>query len=152
MEKYKLVWDLNEIKSVSKAVFAYRVKKAIRETAFSELKEDCRSLKKTADLHYTQFGTQEYLLKLFPDQAKTVFKWRSKTLDLKTHLTYKYSDSWCRGCESVEETVMHVMNCGVDIPVLAADVTKLHHLSEDSFIDIQRQAKRIMSFIDEFST
>ena len=151
MEKYKLVCDLNEIKSVSKAVFASRVKKAINETAFLELTENCKSLKKTADLHYNTFGTQQYLLKLFPEQAKTVFKWRSKTLDLKTHLTYKYNDSLCRRCESMEETVEHIMNCGGDIPVVAEDVTALCVLSDDSLLNIQNQVKLIMSYIEDVS-
>ena len=150
MEKYKLVCDLNEIRSVSKAVFANRVKKAIHETAFVELKESCQSLKKTCDLQYHSFGTQEYMLKLFPDQAKTVFKWRSKTLDLKTHLTYKYNDSVCRMCESVDETVEHIMNCGVDMSVVAEDITTLCELPEDTGL-LQAQVKRIMSFIEEVS-
>ena len=142
---------LNEIKSFSKAVFANRVKKAINETAFLELKESCSSMKKTADLCYDTFGTQQYLLKLFPEQAKTVFKWRSKTLDLKTHLTYKYKDSLCRRCESMEETVGHIMNCGGDSPVVAEDVTALCVLSEDSLLNIQNQVKLIMSYIEDVS-
>ena len=57
MERYSLVCDLEEIRSVSKNVFAKRVKKAVTGAAFIELKENCSSLKKTSDLSYENFAT-----------------------------------------------------------------------------------------------
>ena len=151
MERYNLVCDLDEIKATSKNIFSNRVKKAVTEFAFTELKENCRSLKKTADLNYQKFETQDYLLKMFPSQAKTVFKWRSKTLDLKTHSTYKYTDAVCRGCGIAEENVNHVINCGESIEVVMEEVTRLGKVTQENCINLQAQAKKIMSFIEEYS-
>ena len=152
MEKYDLVCDLDEIKSVSKDVFANRVKKAISAAAFKELKENCNSLKKTSELRYQKLETQEYLLKMFPSQAKTIFKWRSKTLDIKTHSTFKYNDTVCRGCGIAEETVDHIINCGELERIAVEEVTWLEKDSPETYITLQAQAKKIMSFIEEYST
>ena len=151
MERYNLVCDLDEIKTISKNAFSNRVKKAVIETAFTELKDSCRSLKKTADLSYQKFETQEYLLKMFPSQAKTIFKWRSKTLDIKTHLTYKYTDTLCRGCGIAEESVDHVINCGVSSAVVAEETSRLEKISPEKYLNLQAQARKIMSFIEEYS-
>ena len=152
MEKYDLVCDLDEIKSVSKDVFANRVKKAIAATAFKELKENCNSLKKTSELRYQKLETQGYLLKMFPSQAKTIFKWRSKTLDIKTHSTFKYHDTVCRGCGIAEETVDHIINCGELERIAVEEVTWLEKDSSEIYITLQAQAKKIISFIEEYST
>ena len=151
MERYNLVCDLDEIKATSKNVFSNRVKKAVTEFAFTELKENCRSLKKTADLNYQKFETQDYLLKMFPSQAKTLFKWRSKTLDLKTHSTYRYTDTVCRGCGMAEENVSHVINCGESMEVVVEDVIRLEKVTPESCINVQAHVKKIMSFIEEYS-
>ena len=70
LERYKLGSDLDEMKSLSKSVFAKRVRKAIIETAFSELQTTCKSMKKTSDIDYKSFGVQDYLLKLYPLMPK----------------------------------------------------------------------------------
>ena len=38
---------------------------------------------------------------------------RSKTLDIKTHRTFKFHDTVCRGCGVEEETLEHLVNCGI---------------------------------------
>ena len=152
MEEYKLGCDLEEIKSTSKNVFSNKVKKAVAAAAFSELKNECMSMKKTSDIHYEDFKVQDYLLKLFPGQAKTVFKWRSKTLDIKSHLTYKYSDPDCRGCGSCEESVEHIVNCGqTDEEIVVEEATRLGTLDSETLKRLQMQVKRIELFIDQLS-
>ena len=74
IERYKLTKDLHEIKVLSKGVLARKVNKAVMETALSELGVECTSLSKTADLKYEELKTQEYLLKMFPAEAKAIFK------------------------------------------------------------------------------
>ena len=78
---------------------------------FNDLKQECASLKKTTGLNYDALELQEYLKVLYPNQARAVLKSRCKTLDIKTHNTYKYKeDTICRGCEVEEETLQH---CGL---------------------------------------
>ena len=129
MERYNIPKDLEEIQNISKGVFAKRVNKAVMETAHSELVEECSSLKKTSNIRYHEFKTQDYLLKMFPAESRTIFKWRSRTLDVKSHLTYKYKDTECRGCGDTEETLDHIINCGSDEPIAVEDVTKLKERS-----------------------
>ena len=150
LERYKLGCDLDEIKSLSKGVFARRVRQAIVETAFLELQKTCKSMKKTSDIDYNSFGVQDYLLKLYPPHAKAIFKWRSKTLDIKTHSTYKYNDTLCRGCGRSDESVEHVMNCDESIQVMAEEITKLGEIDRETCTSLQLQAKRIISFIEKF--
>ena len=152
MVRYSLACDLDEIKSVSKNVFSNRVKKAVTDAAFMELKENCFSLKKTSDLSYQKFATQDYLLKMFPNQARTIFKWRSKTLDIKTHSTFKYTDAVCRGCKIAEENVDHIINCGESSCVIVEEITRLGTVSPETRTTLQALTKKIMSFIEEHST
>jgi hypothetical protein len=149
MEKYCLSTDFEEIKSLSKDVFNTRVRKAIEAKAFSDLYEECKALKKTSDLQYQRLEVQQYLLKLSPDQARIMFKWRSKTLDIKCHRTYKYKDLKCRGCGNNDEEVDHVVNCeGISnnsesLPV--EDVSCLGELNKERSLDLQEQIGRISS-------
>ena len=139
---------VHEVESTSKNVFAKKVRDAIEE-----LSKECISLKKTCDLRYTCLKVQHYLLKLFPDQARIVSKWRSKTLDIKRHSTYKYSDSVCRGCNNGEEDVHHVMNCNIDPDdpdfLSVKDVRKLGDLTVESANSLRSQIERIASFLDK---
>ena len=151
MERYNLACDLKEIESLSKNVFASRVKKAIAKTAFLELQKQCSSMKKTCDVKYEVLETQDYLLKLFPDQAKAVFKWRAQTLDIKSHLTYKYNDKCCRRCGGNDEVVEHIINCGENDLIVVDDIKKLGKFDDDTRGKLLCQVKRILSFINQFS-
>ena len=80
---------------------------------------------------YERFEVQGYLKELYPNQARVILKSRCKTLDLKTHNTYKFKeDTVCRLCADKEETLEHAMNCGQD-ELLFLDVTKINPTSEN---------------------
>ena len=68
--KYNLSQNLDEIKNLSKMTFKGMVNKAVTSTAFEDLKNQCASLKKTADLSYDTFQVQGYLKELYPNQAR----------------------------------------------------------------------------------
>ena len=110
MEKY-VEKDLDEIKNMSKAEFRSMVNKSVENDAFLELVQECTEKKKTGDLTYEKLQTQEYLKVLYPNQARIVFKCRSRTLDIKSHSTYNYKDQKCRKCGIQDETVCHIINC-----------------------------------------
>ena len=113
-------------------------------------------MKKTRDLQYSDFKVQDYLLKLFPDQARVVFKWRSKTLDIKCHSTYKFNDTVCRGCNYEDEDVHHIINCSIDPDdpdfLAVEEVTQLGDLQVESVHRLCSQIKRITSFLDQVTT
>ena len=144
--KYNLSQNLDEIKNLSKMTFKGMVNKAVTSTAFEDLKNQCASLKKTADLSYDTFQVQGYLKELYPNQARVVLKGRCKTLDLKTHNTYLYKgDTICRGCGIEEETLEHILNCGQD-EMLTFDLSKIDTNSECVVTKLIQATNRIMLF------
>ena len=93
---------------------------------------------------------QEYLTHLYPSQARLVFKWRSKTLDLKAHLTYKYSDMSCRICKSNDETPEHALNCGVETVMDSKiDVLSLDKFDDYTKSELKQMVLRISSFLEK---
>ena len=148
LPKYGLP-NLDEIRDLSKDLYAKKVKAAITEVALSRLVKECQGLKKTAKLDYVELKLQEYLTCLYPSQARVVFKWRSETLDIKTHLTYKYQDTVCRGCMSEIEDTEHIMNCGVENPLVTdLSVLDMDSISDENKADLKRMVSRIASFLE----
>ena len=148
LSKYGLP-NLDEIRDLSKDLYAKKVKAAITEVALSRLVKECQGLKKTAKLDYVELKLQEYLTCLYPSQARVVFKWRSETLDIKTHLTYKYQDTVCRGCMSEIEDTEHIMNCGVENPLVTdLCVLDMDSISDENKADLKRMVSRIASFLE----
>ena len=135
---------------MSKDSYARKVKAAVTSVALSQLVAECQSLKKTASLQYKELKVQEYLTQLFPSQARIVFKWRSKTLDLKAHRTYKYSDALCRGCKSSDETPEHVLNCGMENKMDSSiDVLSMEKLDDYTKSELKQMVLRVSSFLEK---
>ena len=111
LKEYKVNLSIDEIKKMERKGYTKKVNMAVCNVAYENLKEECKKKEKTANLEYSSFKLQRYFTCLYPNQARIVFKCRSQTLDIKTHLTYKYHDLLCRGCEVEEETLQHIVNC-----------------------------------------
>ena len=110
---------------------------------------ECQSLKKTTNLQYESLKPQEYWSYLYPSQSRLIFKWRSKTLDLKTHLTYKYSDSLCRLCKIDTETPEHAVNCGkADRMELNVDILNVNKTDDFTKSELKKLAIRMRSFLE----
>ena len=80
IEKYSIRYEEGEIKEMSKDTFKKKVKIAIYNQAFKDLKEECESKSKTKNITYEKFETQEYIKTMSPCVAKTIFKCGAKTL------------------------------------------------------------------------
>ena len=149
LSKYNLPINLDDIKIMSKQQFSNRVKSAVTEVALRDLLAETQSLKKTACLHYDSLELQDYFSHLFIAQARLVFKWRSKTLDLKTHLTYKYSDTVCRSCKCSIETPDHALNCGMgDRMDIKIDILSLTKVDDFTKSELKKMVLRISSFLE----
>ena len=151
MQEYELSVDLEEIQSLSKDVFRKRTREAVEKKALAELLTECTALKKTSQLQYERLQVQDYLLKLPPHQARVVFRWRSKTLAIKTHQTYKFSDSICRLCGSCDETVEHVVECGHADDVGAIDICGIGDLKNGLKDCLVAHVERVLHFLDKVS-
>ena len=150
LEKFNLPSNLEEIREMSKECYARTVKAAVTEVALHQLVTELHNLKKTKSLNYDSLKLQNYLTHLYPSQARTVFKWRSRALDLKTHLTYKYSDTLCRNCKNEDETPSHALNCGasnwIDVKI---DVLKIDMLDDATKSELKRLVLRLNSFLEK---
>ena len=137
--------DLHQIKSLSKEEYRVLMNKSVEKVAFSKLVVECTAKKKTADLGYDKLETQEYLKTLYPNQARIMFKCRSRTLDIKTHSTYKYEDQKCRKCGEQDETVEHAINCQQN------EELNLEYMGDftSNMVQTVRCLKRIETFIDD---
>ena len=150
LRKHNLPTDLNDIKRMSKNTFTEKVKEAVTATALHQLLAECQSLKKTASLQYSELKVQEYFSHLYPSQARVVFKWRSETLDLKSHLTYKYSDTVCRNCKSSEETPDHALNCGAENQMVPRiDIRSIGELDDLTKSKLKLMVLRISLFLEK---
>ena len=102
-------------------------------------------------LEYGSLKLQEYFFCLYPSQARIIFKWRCETLDLKSHLTYKYDDLLCRKCKIDYEEPCHVINCGMEEKVgVDIDVVKLNEIDDITRLKLKQMTIRIGSFIEKF--
>ena len=73
---------------------------------------------------------------------------RSKTLDIKTHQTFKYSDTLCRWCNLYDEELSHIINCGeevMDVP----DLNCLEVMDQGMTTRISRITHRIQDFLEK---
>ena len=98
------------------------MRKKIEKAAIEDLRKECKEKKKTTNLVYTTLKTQGYLLHMYPKQARIICQARSKSLDIKEHRSYKYTDLSCRKCQTYDETLTHVINCGKNT-YITVDIT-----------------------------
>ena len=146
MLKYSINFSEDQIKEMSKESYKEKVKKAVKNVALEELKAECSSKEKTEKIKYTVFSTQKYITSLYPNHSRIIFKCRSKTLDIKEHMQYKYKDGiHCRWCGISDETVSHIVNCGyngqpiddVEEIIYGSDIQKMKDVAEriEDFIE-----------------
>ena len=151
--KYDLPSDLDVIKTMSKDSFSALVKSAVSKTALLDLKAECSGLKKTAGLQYDALKLQKYMSVLYPSEAKVIFKWRSETLDIKSHLTYKFDDFNCRGCGIEKEEPYHILDCGVNDKINNdIDILSLDQIDEFTKLELKRMVIRINRFLERVTS
>ena len=148
LETYNIVMSEEEIKVKSKDAFKRIVKNAIRKVALTNLIQEFSQQKKTNTLVYTKLKPQDYLTKLFPWQSKLIFRCRSKTLDIKTHQTYKYSDKLCRWCNIWDEDLSHIINCGEEVLEIP-ELRNMEVLDKRMVTRISRITYRIQDFLEK---
>ena len=69
--------------------------------------------------------------------AKIILKCRAKTLKIKDHMRYKFSEYSCRWCGVSDETLDHIINCGqseeriddVEQALLEMNIDKLNKIA-----------------------
>ena len=102
-----------EVPLMSKLKLKKILKEKNRNEAFVFLKNQQIQQEKIKNIKYTQLKMQDYLAE--GDRnilvAKTIYKARGMTLDIKTQKKWKYEDIQCEGCQVNIETGEEILKC-----------------------------------------
>ena len=79
--------------------------------------------------------------------AKIIFKCRSKTLSIKDHSRFKYSDNLCRWCGVDDETLQHIVNCGNEV-IISDTETVVNELRKDQMEIIAEKVEMFISKVE----
>ncbi len=112
MRRYEINITENGIVNMTKCTFKKKIKDAVLKKAFKDLCTEVSQKSKTQTIRYTRFAAQDYISKLYPNQAKIVFQCRSKTLNIKEQSEHQFKNNFCRWCGIADETLSHIVNCG----------------------------------------
>ena len=110
--------SFEEIRNLSRWKFKKIVKEKVEIAAFKYLLEWKNSpgrdgkMSKVSNIKYDKFEMQQYLYENSNTNiSKFIAKARAKTLELKTHKSWKYDDKLCSGCNTREESGDEILTC-----------------------------------------
>ena len=147
-KSYSVEMSDEQISTMTKEAYRRIVNKSVKKVALRNLVRECKEKSKTEDLKYNSLELQDYIKTMHPMHAKTIFKCRSKTLDIKSHRKYQYEDLICRGCNLNEENLNHIFNCGEE-PIDIIPINNLSKLCKIDRIKLTVMANRVESFINK---
>ena len=103
--------ELQNTKNITKTI----VKSKINETFKTEIEKTSKEkhkvqyLREGANTTWTPRARPIYMNKLTRLEVSTIFKSRTRMLDIKNNYRGKYTDLVCRGCGKKEETQQHIL-------------------------------------------
>ena len=123
--------DDEELKSFKQEQFRIMVKKRITIAAGKYLENIRNSHSKTKNLKFTEFKPANYLLSknLSADEVRTLFKLRTRMINVKGNFETGQTNLWCRTCQLFRETQQHLLEC----PTLRMRTKHLFKASEFDF-------------------
>ena len=114
LDKLNMNPNLDNLKEMKKSQLKIILERSIKEFAFKELKVKKESHSKVRDLKHKTYEMQKYLKpngeKITQEEAKLIFKLRSKVTEVKQNFRGKYENVECELCHE-EETQAHIMTC-----------------------------------------
>ena len=118
LEDLKINLSFEEIKNLSKWKLKKIVNEKIESAAFQYLiklknspSRDGR-ISKVGNIQYEKLEMQQYLYEnTNTNISKFITKARAKTLEIKTHKSWKYDDRECSGCKIREESGDEILTC-----------------------------------------
>ena len=119
LEELEIHLSFEEIRNLSKWKFKKIVIEKIEIAAFKYLiavkNKPGRDgkMSKVSNIKYEKLEMQQYLYENNNTNiSKFIAKARAKTLDIKTHKSWKYEDKLCTGCNKTEESGDEILTCG----------------------------------------
>jgi hypothetical protein len=118
LEELKINLSFEEIRNLSRWKFKKIVKEKVEIAAFKYLLEWKNNpsrdgkMSKVYNIKYDKFEMQQYLYENSNTNiSKFIAKARAKSLELKTHKSWKYDDKLCSGCSMREESGDEILTC-----------------------------------------
>ena len=84
----------------------------------------------------------EYMIRMNRNQSGTIFRTRTRMLDIKGNFPNKYQDKICRACNLQEETQKHVLEECTELNKISYPISK-EMIFEDNILKLQKITKEI---------
>ena len=131
IQELQLNLTLDNLKKMKKSEIKNILNKSVKQKAFEKLQKTKKSHSKVMNLKHTKLQMQSYLksskLKIKTEEARTIFKLRSRMADVKTNYKGKYKSFECDLCKEGEENQEHLMKCKEILRNKKNDETKLEY-------------------------
>ena len=114
LEELELNVNFGDIQEMNNGKWKSIVKQCIKEKTFSKLNEMKKGHSKVNNVYYSKFELQDYFLptnqKITKEEARYIFKMRTKMINLKPNYKGKNNSSQCSICNNGDETQEHLYN------------------------------------------
>ena len=134
-----------KVEEVSKSVWKKEVKSRIRSVDEEEIREQCRSLKKTRSVQEDSFQLQPYLSELSISLATDVAKARLHMCKVPGNYKTRWAMKSCPLCGAEETATEHYFTCN-----RSANIAEIYEVnSEDLKCNNTRTLVRVAKFIEK---
>ena len=151
MKSIKLNISLDEIKIMSKEVFKGKVSSAVQKAGYQFLSSEKLKMSKVMNVQHESLSLQEYFTPSFLNiqEAKMLFRIRSRMVDVKMNFKNKHTTTLCPVCETVgvNDSQEHILECAQLVKnqnILANSDIRYIHIFES---DIKKQTTALRLFI-----
>ena len=138
--------NITEEEIASKTLFEWKsiIKRSVTSTCLMQLNVQKESLSIGSSIpNYTTMRRNAYYNNLSPQHARTMFRIRSGTLDVKVMRRYLYDDTLCRLCGQGDEDVEHIVNKCSKLP---PRTVRIRDLFTNNTEDMKSIADRCITF------
>ena len=144
---YDIEQSDDQIVSMSKESWKNYVKKKVRSKVFDELRHEASNMSKCKHLSYTKFTTQQHFNDLPTPIAKTLFRFRSRTVNCRANQKSHNIVDLCRVCATGTEDQDHCVNCPAMNFGSQIDTRKFDNFNiEEDTCDLALAADRLKGF------
>ena len=150
MNEYSV--DPNEIKVATKTRAKITLKKQVKEKMLKELKENGEHKSKVIHLiKHSEKGKLEmskYMKQLGRRDVNTIFKTRTRMLEVKENYKNKFPDQKCRMCNEADETQEHILQKCPNIHTGRNLITEEYEIHSTSVTLNKRAANKISTVME----
>ena len=150
MNEYHI--DKNEIKTASKLKAKAIIKKQVKEKMLEDLKKNGEHKSKVVHLlrhsQKEKFEMSKYINQLDRKEVNTIFKTRTRMLEVKENYKNKYPDQKCRMCNVADETQEHILQTCPKIHTDGTLITREYEIHSNSVTLNKRAARKIIAIME----